>query len=171
MANIIWATLRENLSLGCPTKRVSNQSPQLQRLAKKLKLTCSKFTHDTFQRVNNKGADQTARMRRVVLAFLVCNPRKPGFLASRPMCKGRNGVLLNSINFILTGMKLRSIWLSLPFNNTSCLPNKQLFYYMIKILYVFSAIWDHWCYSLIVRNYLTFWHHFLKAMQYYTIID
>ena len=32
---IIWASLQENLSSGCPTKRVSNQSPQ--RLARKLK--------------------------------------------------------------------------------------------------------------------------------------
>ena len=30
----IWASSRENLSLGFPTKRVSNQSPQLQRLAR-----------------------------------------------------------------------------------------------------------------------------------------
>ena len=33
----IWAPLRENLSLGFPTKQVSNQSPQLQRLARKFK--------------------------------------------------------------------------------------------------------------------------------------
>ena len=34
---IIWASSRENLSSGFPTKRVLNQSPQLQRLARKLK--------------------------------------------------------------------------------------------------------------------------------------
>ena len=33
-----WASSRENLSSGCPTKRDSNQSPQLQRLARKLRL-------------------------------------------------------------------------------------------------------------------------------------
>ena len=32
-----WASSQENLSSGRPTKRVSNQSPQLQRLARKLK--------------------------------------------------------------------------------------------------------------------------------------
>ena len=32
-----WASSRENLSSGFPTKRVSNRSPQLQRLARKLK--------------------------------------------------------------------------------------------------------------------------------------
>ena len=35
--HIIWTTSRENLSSGFPTKRVSNQSAQLQRLASKLK--------------------------------------------------------------------------------------------------------------------------------------
>ena len=33
----IWASSRENLSSGFPTKRDSNQSPQLQRLARKKK--------------------------------------------------------------------------------------------------------------------------------------
>ena len=33
----IWAVLRQNLSSGFLTKRVSNQSPQLQRLARRLK--------------------------------------------------------------------------------------------------------------------------------------
>ena len=32
-----WATSRENLPSGFPPKRVSKQSPQLQRLARKLK--------------------------------------------------------------------------------------------------------------------------------------
>ena len=35
----IWASLRENLSAGFPTKGTSNQSPQLQRLARKLKFS------------------------------------------------------------------------------------------------------------------------------------
>ena len=33
----IWASLRENLSLGFQTKPVSNQTPQLQKQARKLK--------------------------------------------------------------------------------------------------------------------------------------
>ena len=36
MVNIIWASLRQNLSSEFPTKRDSNKSPQLQRLAIKL---------------------------------------------------------------------------------------------------------------------------------------
>ena len=33
----IWALSRKTLSLGCPSRRVSNLSPQLHRLARKLK--------------------------------------------------------------------------------------------------------------------------------------
>ena len=36
-SSFIWATSRENLSSGFLTKQVSNQSPQLQRLARELK--------------------------------------------------------------------------------------------------------------------------------------
>ena len=36
-SGIIWASSRQNLSSGYPTKRDSNQSPKLQRLARKLK--------------------------------------------------------------------------------------------------------------------------------------
>ena len=49
-----WASSHENLSSGCLTKRVSNQSPQLQRLGRKLKFTCSKCTYATFQKANNR---------------------------------------------------------------------------------------------------------------------
>ena len=35
--------------------------------------------------MNNKGADQTARMRRLVCAFVVRTTLKTGFLASRPI--------------------------------------------------------------------------------------
>ena len=42
--------------------------------------------YDTFEKANNKGADQTAQMRRLVCAFVVRKPPKAGFLASRPIC-------------------------------------------------------------------------------------
>ena len=45
---------------------------------------CSKFRYDTFQKANNKDADQTARMRRLVCAFVVRKAPKTGFLATRP---------------------------------------------------------------------------------------
>ena len=78
-----WASSRENLSSGFPSKRVSNQSHKLQRLARKLKLYL-KVTYSTFQKANNKGADQTVRMRRLVCACVVRKPLKTDFFASRP---------------------------------------------------------------------------------------
>ena len=38
-SHTIWASSRENLSLGFPTKRVANQSLQLQRLARKFEIS------------------------------------------------------------------------------------------------------------------------------------
>ena len=35
---------------------------------------CSMFRDDSFQKPNNKGADQTAQMRRLVCAFVVRKP-------------------------------------------------------------------------------------------------
>ena len=81
---IIGASSRENLFLGFLTKWVSNQSPQLQRLGRKFKFQL-KFMYDTFQKANNKGADQTALMRRLVCACVSRKPQKTGFLASRPI--------------------------------------------------------------------------------------
>ena len=42
------------------------------------------FRYDVFQKANNQCADQTARVRRLVCAFVVRKPPKTGFLASRP---------------------------------------------------------------------------------------
>ena len=46
---------------------------------------CTKFRYDTFQYANNKGADQSKQMRRLVCTFVVRKPPKTGFLASRPI--------------------------------------------------------------------------------------
>ena len=71
-------------SSGFPSKRVSNRSSQLLRLARKLKFHL-KLTYDTFKKANNKGADQAARIRRLVCACVIRNTPKTGFLASRPI--------------------------------------------------------------------------------------
>ena len=75
-----WASSPQNLSSGLPGNRDPNQSPQLQRLARASSdIVLSK-------RTNNKIADQSARVRRLVCAFVVRKPPKTGFLASRPIC-------------------------------------------------------------------------------------
>ena len=66
-------------------KQDLNQSPQLQRLARNWIFACSKSRYDTFQKANNEGADQSAQMRRLVFAFIVRQPQKTSFLASRPI--------------------------------------------------------------------------------------
>ena len=41
--------------------------------------------YGTLHKANNKGADQSARMRRLVCACVVRKPPKTGFLASTPI--------------------------------------------------------------------------------------
>ena len=43
----------------------------------------------TFQNANNKDADRTARMRRLVCAFVDRQPPKTGFLATKQPCHHR----------------------------------------------------------------------------------
>ena len=83
--NTIWALTRQALSSGFPTKRDSNKSPQLQRLARNLKYARNKHRCGTFYSANNKCADHTARMRSLVCAFVVRKPQKTGFLVTRPI--------------------------------------------------------------------------------------
>ena len=80
MLPTIWASSRENLSSGFPTKRVSNQSPQLLRLARKLKFHLYQvYIYNTFQKANYKGADQSALMCRLVCTCVVRNPSEDRF--------------------------------------------------------------------------------------------
>ena len=52
--------------------------------SKKIEISPVASLHNgTFQKANNKGADQTAPMRRLVCACVICNTPKAGFLASR----------------------------------------------------------------------------------------
>ena len=49
--------------------------------SKKIKILLVRY--DPFQNLNNKGADQSALMRRLVCAFVVHKPPKTNFLTSR----------------------------------------------------------------------------------------
>ena len=57
--------------------------------------TCSKFTYDTFHKANNKGADQTAQMCRLVCSCVVRKPLTTGFLVSRRICFGCSKLTLS----------------------------------------------------------------------------
>ena len=64
--------------------------------------TRSKFTYETYQKANNKGAEQSARMRRLVCVCVVRKPPKTGFLALRPMYNLNNMVLCYLIETCIT---------------------------------------------------------------------
>ena len=50
----------------------------------------------TFQIANDKGTDLTARMRRLLCAFVVCNQEKSGFLVSMPIWYWSPGFLASA---------------------------------------------------------------------------
>ena len=74
---VTYGPCRDKTFLGVSDKASSNESPQLQRLARKLKIARSNLRYDTFQKPNNKGADQTIRL---VCAFVIHKPRRQVFL-------------------------------------------------------------------------------------------
>ena len=80
----IWASPRENLSLGFPTKRDSNQPAQLQRLAKKLTFASSKSRYDTFQKVNTKGLIRLHPCAGWAVPVLFAYPRRQAFSRRGP---------------------------------------------------------------------------------------
>ena len=62
---------------GVSDKAIFKQSTPLQRLARKLNFTCSKFTYGAFQKANNKDVDQAAGMRRLVCTCVNQPPPHP----------------------------------------------------------------------------------------------
>ena len=90
----IWASSRQNLSSGFPTRPCSNQPALLQRQARKLKFCLKKVQVWYFpKKKNNKGADQSVRMRRLVCDFCLQTPNT-GFSRSRPISlEDKMGVL------------------------------------------------------------------------------
>ena len=80
-----WASSRENLSSGFQQSEFQTSLLSHRDYLENWNFTCAKFTYDIFQKANNKGADQTARMRRLVCACVVRNPPMSSFLGSRPI--------------------------------------------------------------------------------------
>ena len=72
--------MRKPVFWGFPTRYDSNQPAQLQGLARVLKSFISKYRYYSIQAANNKGADQTVPMCRLICVFVVCILNKAGFL-------------------------------------------------------------------------------------------
>ena len=69
-----------------PTRSDSNWPTQLQKLAWGLKIWRQKLEILHYLGSKNKGADQTARMRRLICAFVVRIWHKTRFFIARPIC-------------------------------------------------------------------------------------
>ena len=96
--NYMGLIVRKSCLWGFLTLRVSNQSPQPLRVAGKFEFYLfSKFTYDTFQIVNNKGADQTARMRRLDCACVVHKHQRQVFSRRGPYDLGH--MISNNVAF------------------------------------------------------------------------
>ena len=91
----LWASPRKILSSGF--REIQTSLLSYRDYIESWNFACSKFGYDTFQQKaqKNKGADQHARMCRVVCSCVVRNTPKTGFLASRP---NKPGVLLGDTN-------------------------------------------------------------------------
>ena len=100
MVYCIWASSRENLSSGFPTKRDLTSFLRYRDKLGNRNLAGSKLKYGAFKKVNNKGAGQTAWMHRLVCAFVVRKARNTGFLATRPIYKGVTSYNFQNILYI-----------------------------------------------------------------------
>ena len=82
---MIWALSRQNLSWSFWQKEIKTSLLSYRDWQKNWNFVPSRSRYDTVQYMNNKGADQTVRMRRLVCTFVVRKPPKIGFLVLRPI--------------------------------------------------------------------------------------
>ena len=89
---IIWASLLEKLFSGvgggggCFDKECFKPVSSAKETSLKIEISPAASLHMILsKKKKKKGADQTARMRRLICACVVHKPRKTGFLASRPI--------------------------------------------------------------------------------------
>ena len=61
--------------------------PTATETSQKIEISLAASLNLCIPKANNKGADQTARMRRLVCVFIVHKSSKTGFLALRAICK------------------------------------------------------------------------------------
>ena len=82
----LFGPRREKTCLrGLRQSEIQTSLPSYRDALENRNFTRSKFTYETYQKANNKGADQSARMRRLVCVCVVRKPPKTGFLALRPI--------------------------------------------------------------------------------------
>ena len=92
---------------------------------------CYKFTYGTFQKANNKGADQSVRMRKLFCTCVIRNTPKTGFLASRPIYLFDFWALSSPLNS--PDLQWRDIFLQR-------IPTGQYFYILCCLFYLHSFL-------------------------------
>ena len=70
---------------GCFDKECFKPVSSAKETSLKIEISPAASLHMILSKKQKKGADQTARMRRLVCACVVHKPPKTGFLASRPI--------------------------------------------------------------------------------------
>ena len=86
LADLTYGPRREKTCLrGFRHSEIQTSLPSYRDALENRNFTRGKFTYETYQKANNKGADQSARMRRLVCVCVVRKPPKTGFLALRPI--------------------------------------------------------------------------------------
>ena len=70
---------------GCFDKECFKPVSSAKETSLKIEISPAASLHMILSKKQKKGADQTARMRRLVCAYVVHKPPKTGFLASRPI--------------------------------------------------------------------------------------
>ena len=80
---MIWASTRQTCLQGLRQSETQTTLLSYRDQLENCKFTCSKFRY-TFNLANNKGADQTAQMRRLVCAFVVRKHRRQVFSCRGP---------------------------------------------------------------------------------------
>ena len=103
----IRASTQENLSSGFPSKRVSNRSPQLQRL-ENWNFTCCKVKYGTFQKAITKALIRLRGCADWSAPVLFANPWRQVFSRRGPKPVFRN---LQTAK-VQTNLRIRTVWLA-----------------------------------------------------------
>ena len=88
--------------------------------------------------MNNKGADQTARMPRLVCACVVRKPLKTGFLASRPISIGmmpftaNEALLIDRKFFGLIRFVVAVSYVNVQLKNIPAISHEKISFYLVQ---------------------------------------
>ena len=101
---IMWVSSRQNGLRGIWQSETQTSLPSYRDQLEYWNFACSKFRYNTFQLANNKGTDQSARMRRLVCAFVVHKPRRQVLLRWGPCYNNNNNIQQSTFLSLITAV-------------------------------------------------------------------